>query len=58
MNHHAQKQKQPPFSLPSGPLMSFLNGLHPKSNSLAVGILTIREESAAMAYEAWQSSKL
>ena len=38
--------------------MSFLNGLHPKSNSLAVGILTIREESAAMAYEAWQSSKL
>jgi len=25
-----------PFSLPSGPLMSFLKGLHPKSNSLAI----------------------
>ena len=25
-----------PFSPPSGPLMSFLKGLHPKSNSLAI----------------------
>jgi hypothetical protein len=25
-----------PISLPSGPLMSFLNGLHRKANSLAI----------------------